>query len=307
MKFQQLRYLVAVVEAGNVTEAARRLNVTQPALSAGLAALEAELGGPLIERQRGQVRLTDLGRRFHRRALNIVNECERAKVEFQRGLSRAFVTIGTLSTIPMPLVLQFLRDFTASGQDVDVSFQEGDPMTLLSWLSRGRIDLAVTISDLVEGGNWVELFEDPFVLLCGPDHALADARSVRLADLGGEAFVLRNHCERAREASDIMNARGVRTTVVLRTDQDQHALEAVRAGIGVTVAPRSLARDLQVVAIEDLGLRRTVGLHVASWLEPGVSEPVVAALRAASQAFHPDIPPPTARRHGHGTRPPRAP
>lgn len=45
MKLQQLRYLVAVVQAGSITEAARRLNVSQPALSAGLNALEAELGG----------------------------------------------------------------------------------------------------------------------------------------------------------------------------------------------------------------------------------------------------------------------
>jgi DNA-binding transcriptional LysR family regulator len=285
VKFQQLRSLLAVVDAGSITEAARRLNVTQPALSAGLAALETELGGALIERQRGSVRLTDLGRRFHRRAQGIMQECERAKAEFQRGLARSFVNMGVLATFPMAFILDFLRRFKESNPKTDVSFDEGDPMTLLSWMSRGRVDAALTVSDMVDGGEWVPLFQDPLVLFCAPSHRFAGESSIRLADLAGEPFVLRRHCERAREANDILNARGVRVASTLRTDQDQRALEAVRAGVGVTVAPRSLARDVECVLIDDLGLRRTVGVHMASWLEPGVRDAMVATLEEIARPF----------------------
>jgi LysR family hydrogen peroxide-inducible transcriptional activator len=109
VKIRQLRYLTAVVEAGSITEGARRLNVSQPALSAGLAALEDELGGPLVERQRGAVRLTPLGRRFHRRALGILRDCDLARAEFRRGMDQRVLTLGMLPTIAMPLVLSLIE------------------------------------------------------------------------------------------------------------------------------------------------------------------------------------------------------
>lgn len=296
MKLQQLRYLTTVVEAGSLTEAARRLNVSQPALSAGLGALETELGGSVIERQRGSIRLTPLGARFHRRALGIVNECERAKVEFRRGLSRSRVEIGVLSTISMDLVLAFVADFAKAAPSIEVSIREGDPMTLLSWLSRGRIDAAVTVSDLVEGGDWAQLFQDPLALVCPHGHRLARQSAIRLTDLEDEPFILRGQCERRREADDILAARGVRLPVVLRTEQDQHAFDAVRAGIGVTIAPRSLARDTRALPIDDFGLSRTVGVHLTSWLEPAIGEPLVACLHRASHPFVGSREPDAARR-----------
>lgn len=285
MKLQQLRYLVAVVQSGSITEAAKRLNVSQPALSAGLNALEAELDGALLERLRGNARLTPLGARFYRRALSITNECEVAKVEFRRGLARSFVTIGVLPTISMPFVLDFVSRFTAMAPDVDVSVREADEQTLLSLLSRGRIDAALTISDRVEGGEWVPLFHDPLALVCAPTHRFAQAAAIRVTDLDGEPFVLRRHCERGTEANDILDARGVRLRVVLKTDQDQRALEAVAARLGVTIAPRSLVSDVAAVPIEDLGLTRTVGIHLATSLETEIADLLVEALKDQSEPW----------------------
>lgn len=283
MKLQQLRYLAAVVETGSITDAAKRCNVSQPALSAGLASLEAELGGPLIERERGSSRLTPLGARFHRRALRILNECEAARIEFQRGLTRSFVKIGLLPTISMDFMLDALRRFSAAVPEVELRLREGDGRTLLSWLSSGRVDAALTISDVVEGGGWVPLYTDPLALVCSPEHPFAGRPSIRLADLDREPFVLRRHCERGREACDILEARGVRLNVVLRTDQDRRALEAVEARIGVTIAPVSLVGDAVTVPIEDLGLVRTVGIHLGSGLDEAVAGPLVAALREAAE------------------------
>lgn len=283
MKLQQLRYLAAVVEAGSITEAAKRLNVSQPALSAGLSALEAELGGPLVERERGGNRLTTLGARFHRRALRILNECEAARIEFQRGLDRSIIKIGLLPTISMDFMLDALRRFSTVAPDVEVRLREGSGRDLLSWLTSGRIDAALTISDVVEGGGWVPLYTDPLALVCSPEHPFALRPSIRLADLDREPFVLRRHCERGREACDILEARGVRLNVVLRTDQDRRAFEAVDARIGVTIAPLSLVGDAATVPIEDLGLVRTVGIHLSPGLDEAVAGPLVAALRGAVQ------------------------
>jgi LysR family transcriptional regulator, hydrogen peroxide-inducible genes activator len=274
MTLQQLRYLAAVVAVGNITEAAKRLNVSQPALSAGLSALETDLGGTLLDRKRGSVRLTQLGARFHRRALGILNECDLAKREFRQGLSRSFVTIGVLPTIAMPFVTEIVRRLSAVAPDLDISLREGDSQILPGWLSQGRIDLALTVSDRIEAGAWIPLFRDPLLLVCPWNHRLAHASSICLAELDGEAFVLRTHCERGSEAADVLSARGVRLRFVMRTDQDRRALDAVAAGIGVTIAPRSLVLDatgIATAALQDLRLARTVGAQLSASVKPDLA------------------------------------
>lgn len=64
MNLRQLQYFVTVVDEGNFTSAAKRLYVAQPSLSKQIAALEKELGGPLIERLHRGIRLTPSGRAF---------------------------------------------------------------------------------------------------------------------------------------------------------------------------------------------------------------------------------------------------
>jgi DNA-binding transcriptional LysR family regulator len=286
MKIQQLRYVVAVADAGSVTEAARRLNVSQPALSAGLSALEADLGGAIFDRRRGAMRLTQLGVRFHRRAVSILRECDVARMEFRRGLERSTIAVGVLPTIAMPLVLDFTRRFAIAEPRMEMTLREGAERTLMDWLAHGRIDAALTISDQVGADAWIPLEGDPRALVCSCDHPFARRGSVRLADLDGVNFILRAHCERGREAHEILEIRGVRLRLVLRTDQDQRALAAVRAGLGVTIAPRSLVgRDTAFVPIEDLGLARTVGLHLGPSIDPELAAMLTGILKAANGDF----------------------
>jgi DNA-binding transcriptional LysR family regulator len=64
MNLTQIRYFLAVVETGNFTRAAERVNVTQPTLSAGIQRLEEALGAPLLERGRGAAQPTPTRRRL---------------------------------------------------------------------------------------------------------------------------------------------------------------------------------------------------------------------------------------------------
>lgn len=282
MKLHQLVYFVTVIKIGGITNAARRLNVSQPALSAGLRALEEELGGALLDRRNGS-RPTSLGEAFYRRAQNILQECETAKVEFRRGLGRREIKLGVLSTIPIRYILRFVRDFAASHPDVSISVREGSGTNLLSWLSSGRVDAAVTAIDALEGGKWIPLYEEPFVLVCSPDHLVAGNKQISVSFLNDEPFVLRTHCERMSDAHKIIASRGVRLNVVLRTDNDNRALETVRQNFGVTIAPKSFAEDLAIVHMEDLVFERTIGIHLSNKIGRSLSDTIVESLRAACQ------------------------
>ena len=87
MKLQHLRFLTAVVDYGGVIKAAERLHLSQPSISAGLKALERELGQPIFDRStpaNRTLRLTPAGRRFYRNALEILRQCDAARADFLR-------------------------------------------------------------------------------------------------------------------------------------------------------------------------------------------------------------------------------
>ena len=83
MKLQHLRFFVAAVDCGGVVKAAERLRVSQPAVSAGLRALEQELGKPLLERKGPgrRTRPTAKAIEFHKEAVEILRKCEAARAQ----------------------------------------------------------------------------------------------------------------------------------------------------------------------------------------------------------------------------------
>lgn len=85
MSLDQLRYFVAVAEEENISRAARRLHISQPPLTRQIAALEAELGRPLLERHPRGVRLLPSGTLLLDHARRILGDVERAADAVRRG------------------------------------------------------------------------------------------------------------------------------------------------------------------------------------------------------------------------------
>ena len=281
MKLQQLRYFCAVVQTGSITNAACKLRVSQPALSTALKALEEELGGPLLEGKRGEMRPTLQGELFHAKAARILKECEAAKVEFKRCQGRRRIKVGVLSTIKMQCVTAFQRNFAQLQPDMDVALREGSTDNMLARLSDGSIDAAILALNMASSEVWIPILEEPIVLACRPDDGLAACTSVNLQQLNGRPFILRSHCERSRDAHDILTARGVLLNVVLKTNQDQRALEAVHSVMGITIAPVSLITNLSAIPLEDFGLTRTLGLHLSARIDQRLKKDLITASAAA--------------------------
>jgi DNA-binding transcriptional LysR family regulator len=112
---------------------------------------------------------------------------------------------------------------------------------------------------------------------------------VHLRDMEDEPFILREHCERSREALEVLTVRGIRLRTVLRTGQERRALDLVAAGLGVTIAPASLTTESRVpvarVPIDDLGLARTVGLHLSPSLDEATVKPLLDTVERLAPAL----------------------
>ncbi|MTJ80849.1 MAG: LysR family transcriptional regulator [Telmatospirillum sp.] len=262
MKFQHLRFFCAVVEQQSVTAASDCLHISQPAISAGLKALEDELGRPLFDRSGGRQRVipTRDALRFYEDARDILERCEQARAIFQEPKPRAdVIRVGVLRTLAAGTVEAALT--IAAGTPGPLwSIREGSPAEMTAWLAQDRIDIAWTTIETPSATS-MPLWTEPFVVMVAPGHRLAAlaGTGVRPADLEDEPAIGRTSCEMR---SGTLRRSGIRLRMVARVAREDLVLRLVAKGVGIAIAPASLAAgDVVAVPFDDADLTRTIGLR----------------------------------------------
>ncbi len=284
MELYQIRQFLAVAETGGFTKGASRIAVSQPALSAGIAKLEAEFGTKLFQRDRRRVVLTSAGLRFLETARLVIDACNKTKAEIKESEdARPTLRLGILSTLSIRRLSRLFHDFRAGNPDIDLEILDGSEADLEHHLGRDRVDMALTILRAERARtnpySQKKLFSERYLLAVPKNHRLAQRRSIRLADLDGEAFVLRTHCEYRKATQDLTSAQGIRVRVTFRTDQDDRALALVSAGVGVAMLPELYdATGVARVPISDYHMKRTIGLK---WMSRSNEEAVDRFLKFA--------------------------
>ncbi len=268
----QLRYFLAVAETGSFSRAAKRVSVTQPSLSAGIAKLERELGARLFDRDRQGVALTPAGSRFLVRARRIAAEYEHALVELSEVSDPTLLRIGVLGTIPTALIEDLLEQHRALGSGEALEILDGSERDITERLERGRIDLALTVVRPHHARFHPEvLTRERYMMVLPADHPLANESEVMAEQLARDRMALRRHCEALPEINRFFIARGVRPRFVLKTTSDERVLAVVRAGAGVGMMPECFAEPaVRFVPVKDFELTRDVGLLHAG--EPHIAQ-----------------------------------
>lgn len=145
MEIRQLRYFTAVVEEGTVTGAARRLNMTQPPLTAQLHGLEEELECSLFRHEGRRLHLTEAGRTFYQRACAILGMCTAtaAEMEHFRAGTAGTLHIGVVSSVQNTLFLEWITQFSSIYPQIRYELYSGNTYQLLEQLRTSQIDLAI--------------------------------------------------------------------------------------------------------------------------------------------------------------------
>jgi DNA-binding transcriptional LysR family regulator len=191
-KTDQLHYFVTVAEEGQITRAARKLYMAQPALSQAISQLESELGLQLLERHPRGVRLTPSGEAFLEKARAVVAR-ERDVELTARSLARAargVLEVGFIGPPPPMTAPALFGAFTAAHPDAEVSFRElpFPRGTTRSWLE--TVDVAFCQSP--ERGDQIAVQPvrvEQRWLVVPASHRLSGQREVRLEQAIEETFV----------------------------------------------------------------------------------------------------------------------
>jgi DNA-binding transcriptional LysR family regulator len=231
----------------NFSRAAERAFVTQPALSASIARLEADLDTMLFVRNKRGVSLTAEGRRLAETARSVLADCANVRRELKKMKTRETVRVGVINTLSMRLIGRLFEQLRFEHPEIEAEIVDAAPDDLVRLSEEGRVDVVFASRPRSGPANGISegdpLFDEPYVLLAPVDHPLCERRTVTLADLDGEPFIARLHCENRVVINQGFKALKALPRIVCRTRQDERAVALVEQGLGVAIVPQHVCGD----------------------------------------------------------------
>jgi len=237
MSMDHLRSLVEVARRGAITNAARALGLTQPALSRRIQLLEAEFGAPLLARSQKGVQLTELGRLVEAESRRLLERYDHLKREVgaHLRLESGTVRIGGGATAVSFLLPPLIRDFRLDHPDVVFHVKEAGSREVAADVVGERLELGiVTLPAESTELEVIPLRRDSIVLVAAEGHPLARKKRVSAAALNGLPLIgfegdaaIRRLVDRALEEA------GVRVEVVMELRSVQSILRMVELELGL--------------------------------------------------------------------------
>src|ERR1700675_2450009 len=242
MELRHLRYFVAVVEAGSLTVAARKLHTSQPSLSRQIRDLEEEIGAQLLTRRARGIELTLAGRAFLEHARVALAQVAGAAEAARRVANPAkpCFTMGFLAGHEltwMPEALQILRDELPN---IDVMISSQYSPQLANALLKGIVDAAFLRRERgVPELAFRPLVKEPLVVVLPSDHRLAALKAIDPGDLGGETFVGVSHTAPVLRAiiDNYLKRSGIHITPDHETEHVVMGVSLIASTGGVALLP----------------------------------------------------------------------
>ena len=289
----QIRYFLAVSETLNLTKAAERCKVAQPSLSRAIKALETELGGELLRRERALSHLTELGQRvlpMLRQSYDAALTAKTMAASIQQGKAPP-LSVAISQTVALGPFTSPLRELSRAFPGLQLKLYRGSGGEVTEYLKSGTAELAIAgpLGDAWSRLDTYPLFEEPFVLVVSRTHGLAGRNKVQFKDLVSETFVINSGCETVNELRARLEANGMLDTAIHQVTNQEDVLALVEANLGIAIIPIGAvpANRLCRIPLKQLDLARTVSVHtVAGRQRTPACATLLNMLRAADLSLH---------------------
>jgi LysR family nitrogen assimilation transcriptional regulator len=238
VQFRQLRYFVAVVEAGSISRAATTVHVAQPALSQQIADLEERIGVQLLLRTPRGVKATSAGETLFREASLILHRMDKlpGMLKSAIGDTQGTVRLGIVASLAGPLVGIIVEHFKSELPQVKLICSDGDSLSLVARVQSHALDLALVFEDeLVSAHSRTPIFAQQLFLI-GKDAGKFKKPHVSLEELVGIPLISPGGQRNRRQLIDrAFAARKLVPTIAVEADNLSSELSAVRAGVGNSI------------------------------------------------------------------------
>jgi len=293
MSPRQLRYFVAIARSGSISQAAAALHIAQPSLSQHMAAIEEELGVPLLSRHARGVTLTPAGQRLFDRASAILRQLDHLpdEVAAVQGLPRGEVRLGMDGSIAAVVIAPLYRAMEARYPDVRVFVVTGLSHQMRQVVEARSVDLALMPNAFELPSLLSEpVYEEHFCLFGVRGSFARGQRRIRFDDIGDRPLVAADrHHDQRKLIERVANARKRSLNVRYEVNDADLTRALVRGGLAQAVLPCNAfaAADgrhgVQSLDITDPPLNR---IQSIAW---PAGTPLTPAADATRQCLHDTI------------------
>jgi len=241
MTFHQLEIFDAVADQLSITQAARKIRISQPSVSKQLRFLERECGLKLYVKSGRGIKITEEGRLLHTAAKPILRQMEELRGSFLNRVAESRAVTIRVGSTPSPgafFLPAVLKSFVKVHPEIHPTLRTGYPDAIKAMVLNGEVDLAVT----TVAPNHPQIVEEPIaseeiLAIVSAKHALANKKKIAENELGKIPFIMTTEGRIAEEIKKI----GLRLNVVMWCESIDLKKAAVQAGLGVGLFYRGSA------------------------------------------------------------------
>ena len=266
-RLKQLRAFCQAARLGSISQAAKLIQSSQPAVSLQVRTLEEELGALLFERRGPRISLTRIGESLYKLAMPLVEGMDRLPntfVEQYHGVVADVLRIGAGQTSATYLLPKYLKQFRERYPETRIHIRTGTGRQRLSWLRAYELDLVLAAMDIPPPDvDFRPIFKSNPMLITSLDHPLAGRDSASIGEVSAYPFVGHTSTQYVRRVAEmILRMHGVAPDVAVEVDGWDVITNYVAAGVGISFVPDLCLVEhdrLWKISFSDHFPRRTYG------------------------------------------------
>ena len=264
MDNQNLKAFITVAELGSFSEAADRLYLTQSAISKRIAQLEQQIGKKLFDRIARQVSLTEAGSELLPRAQRILQEYDSAlqAINDLSGEASGTLRLAISHHLGLHRLPPVLKQFAQQYPNVTLDIEFMDSEKAYEQVLHGQSEVAVITLALESHHNIhsKKIWNDPLRFICAQDHQLASLKQPQLKDLAEYPIILPGlNTYTGRIIQNLFQQEGMPLQAPMSTNYLETISTMVEIGLGWSVLPETLVRDLYVMPLKSITIERELG------------------------------------------------
>lgn len=245
MTLKHLRIFLEVYRSQNITQAAAKLNMTQPAVSRSIQELEAYYDIRLFERMNRRLYITEYGRALYNHALPLIESFDLIEKEIKMKDNTNHLRIGASISIGNFLLPDLICHFRQSYPNVKIQAMIANSCSLQNALENNHLDIAMIEGSVTNSMLHTESFHrDHLVLIVCPGHPLSEKSYIKLEDITDYDLLLREPGSSSRDfLENIFALHDLTLSPAWESTSSQALIKAVSKGIGISLLSESLVQE----------------------------------------------------------------
>ncbi|MCU7554199.1 LysR family transcriptional regulator [Alteromonas sp. ASW11-19] len=266
--YRNMLAFIRVAESNTFAEAAEKLHLTQPALSAAIKKMESQLGGKLFSRSTRRVHLTPEGNTLLPTARRLIDEWDETYQDMQNlfAMQQGKLTLAAMPSFAESHLPGILSRYHTQYQNIRLQILDVVMESVIDRVLTGRAELGFTFEpEVMDRLVFAPLFEDRFVAVVHGEHALAACSQVDWSTCLNYPFVAMNRGSAVRKWTEQAAQQYGNVNIIAETGQLGSLGQLIGEGLGISVVPalcrgQMEARGLRCIDISDSPLVKRVGL-----------------------------------------------